>query len=406
MRLQGKLVCRLLLSQKHNRPGDQVLGEYVGVDPERVARAATELERLRDTLAANVPVIVTTLSLYWQEGTGFPVNLSSLRQAKARSVEDAADMRSRADLAAAFMANPVNIDAVASGMAWIPWSGPALDQADAKLEAQRLVAAQALAARDPATARADLAAIARDLMDHSADTGFLRAFWSQPGVAAAAAGLPDVLRTTQDGTSVKAPSKADLQNVLTVLASAAIPLGFATKDAYFSFNATLMNGLAKAGYPNAVAVFQGSSVTGKRFETGEAVGDNPSDYDVGICDPDLYSNAQALGIELKNMPARTAPISETQADELGLGDLQRELTGQAGRDVNFVIYQNVQEAQGYSPSLRVPFAYQIQNYFTKQAQRAATIEASIEIEQVEAAEQEEIAEAEAEAEAMAMDDDE
>lgn len=104
--------------------------------------------------------------------------------------------------------------------------------------------------------------------------------------------------------------------------------------------------------------------------------------------------------------SRTAPISASEADELGLGDLQSELTEQAGRPVNFVIYQNVQEAQGYSPSLRVPFEYQIQNYFTKQAQKADTAETAIEAEQAEAAEQEEMAEAEAEAEAIAMDDDE
>ena len=86
------------------------MGDEVGGDPERVAKAATGLEQLRDALAANVPVIVNTLNQYWSGGTGSLVDLSPLQRAQARSVEDAADMRARANLAATFMANPVNID--------------------------------------------------------------------------------------------------------------------------------------------------------------------------------------------------------------------------------------------------------------------------------------------------------
>jgi len=89
----------------------------VGVDPERVAQAAAALENLRDTLAANVPVIVNTLNEYWSSGAGSPVDLGPLRRAEARSVQDAADMRARANLAAAFMANAVNIDVVLGGVA-------------------------------------------------------------------------------------------------------------------------------------------------------------------------------------------------------------------------------------------------------------------------------------------------
>ena len=89
----------------------------VGVDPERVAQAAAALENLRDTLAANVPVIVNTLNEYWSSGTGTPVDLGPLLRAEARSVQDAADMRARANLAAAFMANAVNIDVVLGGVA-------------------------------------------------------------------------------------------------------------------------------------------------------------------------------------------------------------------------------------------------------------------------------------------------
>jgi hypothetical protein len=389
------------------------MSDEVGVDPQRVAQVATALEQLRDTLAANVPVIVNTLNQYWSGGTGSAVDLSPLRRAQARSVQDAADMRARANLAAAFMANPVNIDIVASGMAWIPWSGPALDQADAQLDAQALTAVVDLAHKDPAAARAALAGISQDLSDHSSDAAFLKAFWSQPGVAAAAANLASVLQTSQHGAKVNGPSKSDLNSVLAVLASAAIPLGFADKYAYMAFNSSLMNGLARAGYPNAVAVFQGSSVTGIRFRTRELVGDNPNDYDVAVCDPDLYNAAKDIGVGLRNDPARTGPLSEDQATELGLRDLQVELSGQAGRQVNIVLYEDPRAALQFRPGIRVPFAYQVENYFNKQAQKAAQLEMTQEVQQIEEETQAELieeeaqaeAEAEAEAEAIAIADD-
>lgn len=140
------------------------------------------------------------------------------------------------------------------------------------------------------------------------------------------------------------------------------------------------------------------------------MGNNPGDYDIAIADPDLYDAAKNLGVELKNLPARTMPLSEVQADSLGLNDLQEELTTQAGRDIHFVIYQTFDGAKQSGLSLRVPFAYQIRNYFDKQAQKATeaeVAEVAEETEQIQAEEQaqlaEEEAEAEAEAEAMELD---
>ena len=222
-------------------------------------------------------------------------------------------------------------------------------------------------------------AFSQDLSDHSSDAAFLKAFWSQPGAAAAATNLASVLRTSQHGAKVNGPGQSDLDSVLGVLASATIPLGFADKNAYMTFNSSLMNGLARAGYPNAVALFQGSSVTGIRAKTRELVDDNPNDYDVALCDPDLYSAAKDIGVGLRNEPARTDPLAEDQADRLGLGSLQQELTEQAGRPVNIMIYENVRAAQQYKSSMRVPFSYQIENYFAKQAQRAAQEEITLEI---------------------------
>ena len=97
------------------------MSDEVGVDPQRVAKVATALEQLRDTLAANVPVIVNTLNQYSSGETGSAVDLSPLRRAGSLGPGCGGHPEPHANLAAAFMASPVNIDIVASGMAWIPW---------------------------------------------------------------------------------------------------------------------------------------------------------------------------------------------------------------------------------------------------------------------------------------------
>lgn len=182
------------------------MGE-VGVDPQRVAQAAAALEALRDVLAANVPVIVNTLSDY-----GADVNTAVLKQAQSHSVDDAASMRARARLAALWLQQHVNI--TGQGTVMIPWSGQALDNADAKAEAQALAGAQA--SKDPVAARAAIQAIALDLQDHQGDPVFLRAFWSQPQAAAGAANLASSLHS-QDGKGLALLAAGD-QKTLAIFA--------------------------------------------------------------------------------------------------------------------------------------------------------------------------------------------
>jgi hypothetical protein len=147
------------------------MGE-VGVDPQRVAQAASALEALRDALAANVPTIVNTMSMY-----GSPVNTAVLKQAQPRSATDASDMRARARLAALWQQQNANIDG--QGLVDIPWSGQALDNADAQAEAQALAAAEAN--KDPKAALAAINAIQQDLTDHikAGDTAWLGDFYNQ-----------------------------------------------------------------------------------------------------------------------------------------------------------------------------------------------------------------------------------
>ena len=139
----------------------------VGVNPDRVAQAASALENLRNVLAANVPIITSTMNSYWSGGAGGTVSLAALQQAVARSPGDAADMRSRARLAAIAAATSGNVQ-TANGTPTvnIPWSGAALSQADAAAEAQALAAAEA--SNNPAAARAAIQAIQQDIQDQVA----------------------------------------------------------------------------------------------------------------------------------------------------------------------------------------------------------------------------------------------
>jgi hypothetical protein len=184
------------------------MSDEVGVEPEQLAQLATELENLRDVLAANVPIIVNAMESYWNSGTGQPINLMQLKQAQARSPEDAADMRARSNLAQAWMANPANIDLVTSGMAYIPWDGQALDSQDAATDAQELAAAES------SGNIAQIQAIEQDIKDHldegTAGLPFLSAFYNQAGPQVAA--LTDALYA--HGGTIEQPLSAQDERIL------------------------------------------------------------------------------------------------------------------------------------------------------------------------------------------------
>jgi hypothetical protein len=189
------------------------IGDEVGVEPERLNEVASALENLRDALAANVPIVVSALQRYWNDGTGQPVSLMPLRQAQARSVQDAADMRARSNLAQAWMRNPASIDLVSGGTAYIPWDEKTVDAQDAGLEAQNLAAAEKTGNR------AQILAVEQDIKDHiaegSAGLAYLAAFYNQaaPQVANLAATL-----YSEDGT-LKQPLSAGDQQILSTFAS-------------------------------------------------------------------------------------------------------------------------------------------------------------------------------------------
>lgn len=180
----------------------------VGVDPARLARAAAALGQLRDALAANVPVIVGTMNEYWQDGTGTPVSLAALKRAQAQSVQDATQMETRARLAELWQQQDVNINA--HGLVEIPWSGTALDDADARAEARALAAAEA--SGNVKSARAAIKAIEADVADHLGDSpddvAWRNAFYSD--AAPAVAKLASTLHA-EDGSGLQILSADDKQ---------------------------------------------------------------------------------------------------------------------------------------------------------------------------------------------------
>lgn len=186
--------------------------DEVGVDPERLAELAAALENLRDVLAQNVPVIVNTLEEYSNGGTGQPRNLMPLKQAQARSAEDADDMRARSDLAQALM-NQADACPTTVTIGWDS-SQRELDAASAAADAKILATAEGK--NDP-QARAQIQAVQADIQDHldEGDTAWLKAFYDQ--ASPQVAGLASVLNS-EDGTGTVLLSPAD-EKILNTYAS-------------------------------------------------------------------------------------------------------------------------------------------------------------------------------------------
>jgi RHS repeat-associated protein len=136
----------------------------------------------------------------------------------------------------------------------------------------------------------------------------------------------------------------------------ATPRGFAIFPDFGAFGTTLKQGLAEAGFAGTRAFFQGSSVTGVQYASPNDPFDigRLSDFDVALAGADIFAQAKSLGIPLRQGGSRTGPLLQDNLRALGLYDLQQQLTRDAGRDVNFMIYRDPAAAASRSPSVEVP----------------------------------------------------
>ncbi|MCA0212763.1 MAG: hemagglutinin repeat-containing protein [Proteobacteria bacterium] len=134
-----------------------------------------------------------------------------------------------------------------------------------------------------------------------------------------------------------------------------VPSGFANANEFANFGGNVRAGLKSAGYPDAEPILQGSAVTGKSFGTGAPFdAGRVSDFDVALASPALLQRAQDLGIGVRSGGTRTGPLSARDLEALGLTKFASDISAQAGREVNFMIYQSSAAAMQRAPSISLP----------------------------------------------------
>lgn len=131
-----------------------------------------------------------------------------------------------------------------------------------------------------------------------------------------------------------------------------VPRGFSAAE-YGEFAGELYSGLRAAGYSDSTAIFQGSSVTGQSFKTGEPFR-AASDYDIALAGASLLEQAKKAGVGLRSGGTRTGPLREIDLRKMRLSGLAAELSRKAGREVHFMIYDSMESAIGRAPSMIVP----------------------------------------------------
>lgn len=166
-------------------------------------------------------------------------------------------------------------------------------------------------------------------------------------------GGPVVLAVGCDGAAAASSDSQRLADDANV--AAGIPRGFATADEFARFGTDLKDGLSRAGHDDVTPIFQGSSVTGSSFRTGEAFdAGRISDYDIALASPDLLQRAREAGIGLRSGGTRTGPLTPDDLRAMGLEGLADDLSRTAGREVNFMIYGSPDSALQRSVGIVVP----------------------------------------------------
>ncbi len=143
------------------------------------------------------------------------------------------------------------------------------------------------------------------------------------------------------------------------------PRGFSSAESAQSFMQGINGGLRQAGYRDAIAILQGSSVTGTSYRTGEPFALNQtrssitgqmrqSDRDVALAGSSIFQRASRLeGVTVRGAGTDNARIllNETHIQLLGLQRTYENAQRQGGgAPVNFMVYQNPSAAFGRSPS--------------------------------------------------------
>ena len=143
-----------------------------------------------------------------------------------------------------------------------------------------------------------------------------------------------------------------------------LPRGFFSLDEFVNFGSALGKRLKAAGYDDVQAVIQGSAVTAVRARSkiGIPAGTpfdviKQSDFDVALVSPKMFAKAKELGIPLRGK-TRTAPLRRGNLHQFDIADLPDELLRTLykgdGRQINFMIFESMEEALKRGPSVGVP----------------------------------------------------
>ena len=163
----------------------------------------------------------------------------------------------------------------------------------------------------------------------------------------------ETTKSTATEQTVSVDTNEDDDSGSLVVGGDVMPHGFENGEQASEFTQALNDGLDEAGYTETQAAFQGSSVTGVGFKTGEPFGDH-SDYDIALGGEDIFNAAKEAGVGLRSRGTRTGPLTPAQVDQLGLSDMQAQLEEMSGREVKFMVYRSIDGALNHKPSMLVP----------------------------------------------------
>lgn len=158
------------------------MGEFAGVDPQRVRALAKQLKDLADAIATNGSIIRSNFSKW-----GGTLDLGHLARQAVQVGQDARDMALRADEALNLLHQPGSGIMCTPHGDWVsvPWDTKDINTTkEAQQEAADLKAALDNP-KDP-HARSTIAEIAQSLADHQGDSAFMTAFMISGGLADAA----------------------------------------------------------------------------------------------------------------------------------------------------------------------------------------------------------------------------
>lgn len=133
--------------------------------------------------------------------------------------------------------------------------------------------------------------------------------------------------------------------------------GFKNSEDFISFGQGIRAALSNIGFGNTTPILQGSAVTGRAFLKGQVPFDKGlklSDFDIALAGDDIFTAAKNAGIPLRGKGTRTGVIQTKQLEALGLTDLAKAASLQAGREVNFVIFNSAENAVNRAPSIIFP----------------------------------------------------